>query len=62
MGEKEVTVTITYDRRMKELSLMLSQAQLIEEFIKGEIVGMKSGAAAALQKEKEVNQKEGSNG
>lgn len=51
MSIKEVTVTIPYERRMRELTSMLAQNQLLEEFIKNEITTIQSGAAAALKEQ-----------
>lgn len=53
MNMKEVTVTIPYERRMKELTGMLAQYQLLEELLKGEISSLQSGAAAALKEQEQ---------
>ena len=46
---KEVTITILYERRMKELALMLSQCQLLEELLKNETAVLQEKAKAAIE-------------
>ena len=48
---KEVTVTIPFERRIREMTAMLSQCQLLEDFLKSEIASLQSGAAAALKEQ-----------
>lgn len=51
MNLKEVTITIPYERRMKEIALMLAQVQLLEEYLKGEMVSLQSSAATVLKEQ-----------
>lgn len=48
---KEVTVTIPFERRMREMTAMLSQCQLLEDFLRSEISSLQSGAVAALKEQ-----------
>lgn len=46
---KEITITISYERRMKELGLMLSQCQLLEELLKNETITLQEKAKAVIE-------------